>query len=967
MTDKALSSLTQGSLDTGDYFYGAPSGNSRKIQAGTMPFSPSASPTFTNLTQTGYHDLTEISEPASPAANVARCFARDVSGRTEMAFKRSDGTVVDLLRGVVSVKDYGASGDGTTDDTTAISTAFNAGGIVYVPSGTYSIDPTVTVSTPAHIIMHPEAILKRRSATADADSYLISFASGASGSVFEGGTIDGDRDSYNQAAFGSDPQSLWPGVYLSGASRITIRNMRFVNHRTQAMWIGNSTGHLIENIQIEDCDRALLFQSTDDSTCRNVFATGIGNDGINQYQHAVVFRNLNRCVIENIRIDGYAPDAQGEDPYPVAFTFERIFSCKLSGFFLNDYTGTETRNVGITLSNVSDTSLSDAHLKNVFWGIKFLTVINSTVNGFSIDGNFKTASGADGAGLEFLSGGVFQNVGDSVDFDTRANSSSKQNMISDGIIIGCEIGVNILSSNISIANVISNGNTTYGFQCREATNNAFYSGHPKQRVENIIISNCQARFNGFNGILVSAGNQIQVNGGLYCDNGWDTSLGSDFRVGLGFNEDATAGGVDDVSITNVFAGDTQTFSKTGAVSFNPGSTVNDQFTISLVDPDQIAIGQYISLVNANGSGDETVRVIALNLDEATVETSGSVTFSETGNLTSLTGTLSSSGNTVTGSGTAFTTEIVGGAWIKVDSVYHHVSRVNSDTSMVVFPAPATDWSGESAEILLIDVDGIPSQQYGIYANSDVNGDISLVNFNTNGVVTGPASLGAAGDLDILTDTEAMFASAGVYSRGGNVAINSTDLTQGRFHVAQQGADGVIIAISGQSSGRGVFSQFGSSQFWQTNNINLAVGTNTAHSLALRTSGTTRLSIASGGAITVVHPTAGFGYGTGAGGAVTQTTNKTTGVTLNNVCGQITMDNAALGAGASVNFTLTNSAIAATDVVLTVIASGGTANAYTVTVTAVAAGSCSIRVTNTTGGSLSEAPVITFIVYKAVIS
>lgn len=34
MTDKALSSLTQGSLDTGDFIYGAPSGNSRKIQAG---------------------------------------------------------------------------------------------------------------------------------------------------------------------------------------------------------------------------------------------------------------------------------------------------------------------------------------------------------------------------------------------------------------------------------------------------------------------------------------------------------------------------------------------------------------------------------------------------------------------------------------------------------------------------------------------------------------------------------------------------------------------------------------------------------------------------------------------------------------------------------------------------------------------------------------------------------------------
>ena len=108
-----------------------------------------------------------------------------------------------------------------------------------------------------------------------------------------------------------------------------------------------------------------------------------------------------------------------------------------------------------------------------------------------------------------------------------------------------------------------------------------------------------------------------------------------------------------------------------------------------------------------------------------------------------------------------------------------------------------------------------------------------------------------------------------------------------------------------------------------------------------------------------------GYSTGTGGAVTQATDKSTGVTLNKRCGQITMNAAALAAAAEVSFTLTNSAVAATDVVMVSIASGATAGAYSVQCDAVAAGSCRISVGNRSTGSLSEAIVLNFVVIKAV--
>jgi hypothetical protein len=111
----------------------------------------------------------------------------------------------------------------------------------------------------------------------------------------------------------------------------------------------------------------------------------------------------------------------------------------------------------------------------------------------------------------------------------------------------------------------------------------------------------------------------------------------------------------------------------------------------------------------------------------------------------------------------------------------------------------------------------------------------------------------------------------------------------------------------------------------------------------------------------------IGYATGAGGAVIQATNKSTGVTLNTLCGRITMNAAALAAAAEVSFTLTNSFITATDVLIVNVASGATAATYTATIDAVAAGSARITVGNYSASSQSEAIVLNFVVVKAVTS
>jgi len=55
-------------------------------------------------------------------------------------------TVESKLRDVVSVKDFGAVGDGVTDDTAAIQAAINAANTIYVPAGTYKVSASLTAS-----------------------------------------------------------------------------------------------------------------------------------------------------------------------------------------------------------------------------------------------------------------------------------------------------------------------------------------------------------------------------------------------------------------------------------------------------------------------------------------------------------------------------------------------------------------------------------------------------------------------------------------------------------------------------------------------------------------------------------------------------------------------------------------------------------------------------------------------------
>ena len=104
----------------------------------------------------------------------------------------------------------------------------------------------------------------------------------------------------------------------------------------------------------------------------------------------------------------------------------------------------------------------------------------------------------------------------------------------------------------------------------------------------------------------------------------------------------------------------------------------------------------------------------------------------------------------------------------------------------------------------------------------------------------------------------------------------------------------------------------------------------------------------------------IGYGSGSGGLVTQSTSKSTSVTLNRPAGRIVMANDELAANTSVSFVLNNSQITTEDCLVCSIV--GFTN-YSVAVNNVSTGRAVITVTNITAFPLSDAIQINFVVIK----
>jgi len=145
-----------------------------------------------------------------------------------------------------NVKDYGAKGDGATDDTVAINFCLTAcgnagGGTVYIPSGTYMIISTrIQIQSNTTVIMTDTTILSQI-ACARADMYGIVDVNQVSNVSIIGGMVSGDRYTHTGSTgeFGH-------GILIRGSTNITVTNTIFNKCWGDGIFIDGSYHNSVE-------------------------------------------------------------------------------------------------------------------------------------------------------------------------------------------------------------------------------------------------------------------------------------------------------------------------------------------------------------------------------------------------------------------------------------------------------------------------------------------------------------------------------------------------------------------------------------------------------------------------------------------------------------------------------------------------------------------------------------------------
>lgn len=232
------------------------------------------------------------------------------------------------------------------------------------------------------------------------------------------------------------------------------------------------------------------------------------------------------------------------------------------------------------------------------------------------------------------------------------------------------------------------------------------------------------------------------------------------------------------------------------------------------------------------------------------------------------------------------------------------------------------------------------------ANKALNVSSTLTGSNPQGIDVRPAitatggsimaSLGTGGGGSLTANTGLAISAYGCYFSEPNVVVTSGSVTNAATVFINEGP------TEGGTLNANLYT-------------NAATGTNKYNIYA---SGTAQNYFAGN---VLIFGAGALGYATGSGGTVTQVTSRTTGVTLNKTNGAITLVSAA-GLATFQSFTVTNSTVAATDVVHVTQKSG--TDLYQIFVTATAAGSFRITYA-TTGGVTVEQPVFNFAVIKGV--
>lgn len=306
-----------------------------------------------------------------------------------------------------NVKNFGAAGNGTSDDTTPIRDAMLAageGGVVFFPAGNYLVNSTITIPSKITLFGYGATL----TLDDDVDTYMLRLSPGTTDVIIDGLELDGNGANNTgtpefNALFYCDSNAANPSF------NIVIRNchirhsysacIQFGEAAVDCLILGNRVGPSIDNTGINiargfgNCKRFIVANNIVDNCPR----FGIG--ATSAIQQCVFANNFIRDTGTHATFNGDSITAYHEDNVDIVVSGNSCLNGSNNGIHISgrnlSITGNVVKNIatgGITVGSSAvpapaapNVTISGNSIDGCFRGIWTRNVINATIVGNAID------------------------------------------------------------------------------------------------------------------------------------------------------------------------------------------------------------------------------------------------------------------------------------------------------------------------------------------------------------------------------------------------------------------------------------------------------------------------------------------------------------------------------------------------------------------------------------------------------